>query len=85
MKYIAVALICLSMTACSEVESEQQTTFTYLGTTYPASIKTFSQNGRTFEKMFIRVGAQRVSCIPNDRRDCGAAIENLKENRVGVL
>lgn len=85
MKYIAMVLVLFSISACTEVESEQQATFTYEGTAYPATIRQFNQNGRTFERMFIRVGAQRVSCIPSDPRDCAAAIENLNVNRRGVF
>ena len=83
-KHAAIVLVLVSVSACTEVESEQQTTFTHNGRTYPATIRQFDQNGRTFERMSIRVGPQRVSCIPSDPRDCAAAIDTANPNRRGV-
>lgn len=81
MKYFAALLVLLPFSAWANVVKEEQTTFTYKGKTIPATIKTFNRNGRTFERMYIRVGPRNVTCIPGDQKDCEAAIRDRRNGR----
>lgn len=81
MNYLAVFLVMLPFSAWANVVKEEQTTFTYEGETYPAIIKTFDRNGRTFDKMFIRMGPHEVTCIPGDQKDCEGAIRDSSHGR----
>lgn len=81
MKYVAILLVLLPVAVWAKVVKEQQTTFTYNGKSYPATIKTFDRHGRTFDKMYIRVGPRSVTCIPGDQKDCEAAIRDRRNGR----
>lgn len=71
----------LMLAACSPATliSETPGTFTDRGRTYPSVVKVFqTEDGSTFSRTTIRVGAQRVGCNTDDRLDCRAALTELR-------
>lgn len=67
------------LTACSTVVSEQEGSITIRGDTYRTVTRTFqTDQGRTYSRMTIYVGAERASCIPGDIRDCQVALSDIR-------
>ena len=63
-----------TVTACTETVSETRDTFTYRGKEYTALTRTYSTDGRSYERRVIIDGTNRISCSATDDRDCIAAI-----------
>ncbi|MFL4468434.1 hypothetical protein ACERZ8_00580 [Tateyamaria armeniaca] len=72
---MSVVLACLTTAACTEVVSETQGTFSYLGREYVTLTRTYSANGRTYDRRVIVDGTNRISCSATDDRDCISVIE----------
>ncbi|MBY5934172.1 hypothetical protein KUV51_14280 [Tateyamaria omphalii] len=79
MKSLALFSACLlCLAACAETVSETGGTFTYRGETYPTTTRQFQRSdGSTYSRMTIRAGAERVSCMPDDPRDCESALQQI--------
>ncbi|APX10789.1 hypothetical protein [Tateyamaria omphalii] len=82
MRVTTILALSLALAACTEVVSEQDTTFTYRGDVYRAVIRDYDANGRTFTKRVVYDGNRAVSCSATDDLDCAAAIsyERLDSN-----
>ncbi|WP_299046046.1 hypothetical protein [uncultured Tateyamaria sp.] len=83
MRPILSALILLAATgACTQIVSEQDTTFTYRGDTYRAVIRDYSSGSQSFTKRVVYDGNKPISCSATDDLDCAAAIsyERLDSN-----
>lgn len=75
MKYLAILPAALSLTACVSTVSEVRGTFTDGNRSYPSVTREFQRaDGSTYSRMSILVGHERVSCMPDDVRDCRLAI-----------
>ena len=66
----------LLVAACSTTINETTGSFTSdRGRTYPTITREFQQdNGATYSRTTIIVGARRVSCATGDARDCNQAL-----------
>ncbi|MEO0744615.1 MAG: hypothetical protein AAFY49_04635 [Pseudomonadota bacterium] len=74
----------LAVSACTTTLSEEPGTITLRGDTYRTVTRTFQTNdGRTYQRMTIFVGAERASCIPGDIRDCEVALSDIKVRNRG--
>ena len=68
----------LTLSACSTTIAEEPGTITLRGDTYRTVTRTFqTDDGRTYQRMTVFVGAERVSCIPGDVRDCEVALSDI--------
>ena len=68
----------LALSACTTTIAEEPGTITLRGDTYRTVTRTFqSEDGRTYQRMTVYVGAERVSCIPGDVRDCEVALSDI--------
>ena len=75
MKRLACLPAVLTLVACVTTLSEVPGTFTDRGRTYPTITREFERpDGSTYARMTIIVGNERVSCIPEDVRDCRLAL-----------
>ncbi|WP_299691516.1 hypothetical protein [uncultured Tateyamaria sp.] len=77
-----IRLLCIaalvSVTACATTTNEEPGSITLRGDTYRTVTRTFqTDDGRTYQRMTIYVGAERVSCIPGDIRDCEVALSDI--------
>jgi hypothetical protein len=78
MKPAIVVFSLLLSAACVETVSDMKGTITIRGRTYPTLTREFKRpDGSTYERMTIIVGAERVSCIPADIRDCELALTDI--------
>lgn len=78
----AAALVALS--ACVSTISEEEGSITLRGDTYRTVTRTFqAEDGRTYSRMTIYVGAERVSCVPGDIRDCQVALSDIRVRNRG--
>ena len=68
----------LILSACATTVAEEPGTITLRGETYRTVTRTFQrEDGSTCQRMTIYVGAERVSCIPGDIRDCRVALSDI--------
>ncbi|MEX0368649.1 MAG: hypothetical protein AB3N22_21520 [Ruegeria sp.] len=75
MKQLSLLLCFTLLIACVDTVSETRGTFTVRGTTYETVTRQFQRSdGSTYSRMTIYAGAERVTCRPNDRADCDAAL-----------
>ncbi|WP_415921678.1 hypothetical protein [Tateyamaria sp. SN6-1] len=76
-RLISIAAI-LGLTACTTTINEEPGSITLRGDTYRTVTRTFqTDDGRTYQRMTVYVGAERVSCIPGDVRDCEVALSDI--------
>lgn len=75
----------LGLAACAQIVSETRGTYTDFGRTYPAVTRVYqNDDGSTYSRTTITVGAERVTCITGDRRDCRTAlIDTINRDRDG--
>lgn len=73
------------LAACATQVSESRGTYSDLGRTYPAVTRVYqNDDGSTYSRTTITVGAERVTCITGDRRDCRTAlIDTINRDRDG--
>ena len=64
----------VSLTACAQVVSEQEGTFTYENKTYRAVTREYVSGDRTYSRRVIFVHPKSVSCSAVDDKDCIGAI-----------
>ncbi|MEO9684350.1 MAG: hypothetical protein ABJR46_15595 [Tateyamaria sp.] len=69
----------ITLTACAETTSETQSTYSYLGRTYPVVERSFQSANGSYSRRFINVGGFRVSCSATDDRDCDLMIFNVRQ------
>ncbi|WP_299655997.1 hypothetical protein [uncultured Tateyamaria sp.] len=75
MRLMLMMFTCVGMAGCVDTVSEDAGTFTSRGETYDTTTRQFQRpDGSTYSRMTIYVGAERVTCIPNDREDCETAL-----------
>lgn len=85
MKPLFFILIGLTLAACAETTNETRGTFTARGETFETMTRQFQRaDGSIYERMTIYVGAERVSCIPNDRADCETALIDVYNRDRGI-
>ena len=78
MRTLTAILALLALSACAETVSETPGTFTYRGDTYRTVTRTFQrEDGSTYDRRTIYLGAERVSCSATDDRDCRVALADL--------
>lgn len=73
-------LVFAAVSGCSQVISEQQSTITVDGRTFPLITQTMQSGDRTFEVSFVVVKNQRRQCLKDSPGDCEAA---TRESRRG--
>ena len=77
MRIAGLFLVILSMAACVETARQTEGTFVYNGRTLPSVTREFVRNdGTTFERRSIQLGARSVTCSATDDQDCVAAIRD---------
>ncbi|MEM9870909.1 MAG: hypothetical protein AAF822_06610 [Pseudomonadota bacterium] len=83
-RLLSIAAI-VTLGACSTTVNEEPGTITLRGDTYRTVTRTFqNQDGSTYQRTTIFVGAERASCIPGDIRDCEVALSDIRvRNRGG--
>ncbi|WP_299743626.1 hypothetical protein [uncultured Tateyamaria sp.] len=70
-----LVLALLAAAGCAEVVSETRGTYTEFGRTYPSVTRVYqNDDGSTYSRTTIISGAERVTCITDDRLDCRAAL-----------
>lgn len=75
MRLLIVMTSLLSLAACAEQISETRGTYSEFGRTFPSVTRTYrAEDGSTYSRTTIIVGAQRTTCITGDRSDCNAAL-----------
>lgn len=80
-----LVLALLAIAGCAEVVSESRGTYTEFGRTYPSITRVYqNDDGSTYSRTTIISGAERVTCITGDRRDCRTAlIDTVNRDRDG--
>lgn len=80
---LALPLIAsLAMSACVSTIAEERGTLRVGIETYDTVTRTFQrEDGSTYARTTVRVGAERVSCRPNDPVDCRAVVRQTQFTR----
>ncbi|MEM6761012.1 MAG: hypothetical protein AAF601_16175 [Pseudomonadota bacterium] len=74
----------LALSACTTTIAEERGTISFGLETYDTVTRTFQrEDGSTYSRTTIRLGAERVSCRANDRADCRSAINQRQSNLSG--
>ncbi len=80
MRFVLLLPPALLLAACSTggLLSETPGTFSDRGRTYPTIIREYQrEDGSTYSRTTIRVGAERVTCVTGDVRDCRLALTDI--------
>ncbi|MEL7093008.1 MAG: hypothetical protein AAFN94_14850 [Pseudomonadota bacterium] len=82
MRFILPLIATFALSACVTTIAEERGTITFGLETYDTVTRTFQrEDGSTYARTTIRLGAERVSCRANDPVDCRAAINQRQFSR----
>ncbi|WP_223422374.1 hypothetical protein [Tateyamaria pelophila] len=79
MRFIAVFLMALPLSAWAKTISETEGTFVYNDETYSSVTRELERaDGSTYSIRTIKVGARFVDCSATDDEDCAGAIRDAR-------